>query len=63
MKNVVKTYGYDINDDQAKIMFRLAGSKEDSLTIDKFIELMAKENVYFKTLRINGTFGKAREHF
>jgi len=26
MKKVVKTYGYDINEDEAKIMFRLAGS-------------------------------------
>lgn len=28
MKKVVKSYGYDINNDEAKIMFRLAGTKD-----------------------------------
>jgi len=37
MKKVVKSYGYDINNDEAKIMFRLAGTKDEHLTIDKFI--------------------------
>lgn len=63
MKNLVKEYGYDITDDEAKIMFRLTGAKQDGLAIDQFIELMTKENVHFKTLKLDGAFGKARKHF
>jgi Ca2+-binding EF-hand superfamily protein len=63
MKRIVREYGYDITDDEAKILFRLSGTKEESLAIDQFVELMTKENVHFKTLKIDGTFGRARKNF
>lgn len=63
MKKIVREYGYDITDDEAKIIFKLTGAKEDSLGIDKFIDLMTKENIHFKTLKLDGTFGKPRKHF
>jgi Ca2+-binding EF-hand superfamily protein len=63
MKNIVREYGYDVTDDEAKIIFRLSGAKEDYIAIDQFIELMTKENVHFKTLKLDGAFGKARSHF
>ena len=44
-------------------MFKLSGSKQNNLAIDEFIDLMTKDNVYFRTLKIDGTFGKARTHF
>ncbi len=63
MKNIVRQYGYDITEDEAKIIFRLSGAKQNNLGINQFIDLMTKDNIYFRTLKIDGAFGKARTHF
>ncbi len=63
MKKIVREYGYDVTDDEVKVIFKLSGSNENYLGIDQFIELMTKENIHFKTLKLDGAFGKARKHF
>lgn len=63
MKKIVKEYGYDVTDDEVRVIFKLSGSKENYLGIDHFIDLMTKENIHFKTLKLDGAFGKARKHF
>ena len=63
MQGIVREYGYDVNDDEAKLMIRLTGSSEDSLPIGKFVQLMTRDNVHYGTLKINGAFGQPRKHF
>ena len=52
MKSIVKEYGYDISDDEAKLIFKLTtGGKKDQLDMADFVELMTKDNVYFRTFK------------
>jgi Ca2+-binding EF-hand superfamily protein len=51
LKKIVKEYGYDINDDEASIIFKLTtDGKANHLDISSFVELMGRDNVYFRTL-------------
>jgi hypothetical protein len=59
----VKEYGYDVNADEAKLIFKLTGNKGEGLVIDEFVELMTKDNVHFRTLKIPGNDGKGRKYF
>ena len=45
------------------MIFRLTGSEQDGLALGKFVELMTKDNVHFRTLKLNGAFGQPRNHF
>jgi hypothetical protein len=63
MKEMVREYGYDITDDEARLIFRLSGGQQDGLAMGDFVELMTKDNVHFRTLKLNGAFGQARRHF
>lgn len=58
LRKIVKEYGFDINEDEANLIFKLThksnkSEKEtNSLNIDGFIELMTKDDVFYKTLQI-----------
>lgn len=51
MKDIVNEYGYDVTEEEAKLIFRLTGAKKD-LNLNQFIELMSRDNVHFSTLKI-----------
>ena len=58
MKNVVKEFGFDVNDDEVDMIFRLTNrNAHDGLNINNFIDLMTKENVHFSTISLD------RKHF
>ena len=60
LKKIVKEYGFDINEDQAKLIFRLTnkdkvsanGEENQMLKVDGFVELMTKQDIFYKTLRL-----------
>ena len=58
LKKIVKEYGFDITEDEAKLIFKLTNrnteEKDDSgLTLGGFVDLMTKDDVFYKTLKIN----------
>jgi len=54
LKDLVNEYGYDINEDEAKLIFRMTGAA-NHLNLNQFIELMSRDNVHFSTLKIEGS--------
>ena len=42
LQDVVNEYGYDISEDEAKIICRLTGSNKNELNINQFVELMSR---------------------
>jgi hypothetical protein len=56
LRKIVKEYGYDISEDETKLMFALthhsnnSEKRENHLKIDGFVELMTKDDIFFKTL-------------
>ena len=63
LQDLVGEYGYDVSADEAKIMCRLTGAEKNELNINQFVDLMARENVHFSTLKLDGVSSKPREHF
>ncbi len=61
-KRLIKEYGYDINEHEINLILRLnkVHDREDvqsekditGLDMPQFLNLMTKENVYFKTLKL-----------
>jgi Ca2+-binding EF-hand superfamily protein len=54
LKDLVNEYGYDISDEEAKLIIRLTGAK-NKLNLNEFIELMSRDNIHFSTLKIEGS--------
>ena len=59
LRKIVKEYGFDITEDEARLIFRLTNKNKiddndpvQGLKSDGFVELMTKQDVFYKTLRI-----------
>ena len=60
LKKIVKEYGFDITEDEAKLIFKLTNRNgqekdENGLTLGGFVDLMTKDDIYYKTLKINNS--------
>lgn len=55
VKKLVREFGFDVNDDEIKLMLSLTNNKvHDSvaLGIEEFISLTSKPNIFFETLKL-----------
>jgi hypothetical protein len=47
-----------VGDDEAKLIIKLTNNQKDKLDMPSFIDLMTKENIYFKTLKFRNQSSK-----
>lgn len=59
LKKIVKDFGFDVNQDEAKLIIKLTNrsnntqSEQNSLNIQSFIQLMTRDDVFYRTLQLN----------